>query len=404
MNSYILATYLVTSSKNDFTKKAQGIAVGLTVGSWTDLPIAKQERMQPHLGKVEKIEELTSTVVGMYQALITIAYPTINFTPDIPSLLTTIFGKLSMDGSIRLIDIQVPVEWAKHYPGPKFGIEGVRAALGVFDRPLLMSIFKSCIGLDVEELAEQFYQQALGQVDLIKDDEIFFADTHAPFLTRIQACRDAAERASDRTGQKLLYAVNLTGPVTEMVDKAKRAIEVGASCLLVNVLPLGYDILQRLAEDPNITVPIMAHPALAGAMYGSELYGIAAPVLLGTLMRMAGADLVLHPSAYGSVAMEKSETLKIAQQLHSDHPVFKRAFAVPSAGIHPGLVPLLYEDLGQDLIVNAGGGIHGHPQGAAAGGRAFRAGIEAVVQRKSLEESALENEALRIALDTWGKK
>ncbi|UOF90455.1 2,3-diketo-5-methylthiopentyl-1-phosphate enolase [Fodinisporobacter ferrooxydans] len=404
MENYVLATYRIQSESYDFAKKAQGIAMGLTVGSWTDLPLAKQEMMQQHLGQVADIRELPAVYDNLYAAEIQIAYPVINFSPDIPAILTTVFGKLSMDGKVRLIDLQIPDTFARQFPGPKFGIQGVREILGVQDRPLLMSIFKSGVGMELKELADQFYQQALGGVDLIKDDEIFFSETYAPFAERVRACRDKGLEAAETTGQRVLYAANLSGPVTKMIDKAKYAIEAGANALLLNVLPYGYDILQRLAEDPDIPVPLVAHPALSGALYGSADYGIAAHIILGTLMRMAGADLVLYPSPYGSVAMERGETLKIAGQLRSEHAYFKQAFAVPSAGIHPGLVPMLFEDLGMDLIVNAGGGVHGHPMGPAAGGQAFRQAIAAVLAGQSLERAAESQEELRIALQVWGKK
>jgi len=400
---FVHVTYLAHGKPGtDWNKKAQGIAVGLTVGSWTDLPEARKEAMQKHLGHVVSAEAVGTDANGLEKALLTIAYPTVNFTPDVPALLTSVFGKLSMDGKIRLVDINLPTEFQSKFPGPKYGIEGIRQQLNAYDRPLLMSIFKSVIGYDTETIAEQFYQQALGGVDLVKDDEIFFDETYAPFEKRIEACRRAAERAQQETGKFTLYAANLTGPVTDIFDKARRAVDAGANALLLNVLTYGYDVLHRLAADPKITVPIMAHPALAGAFYPSEHYGITAPVLLGKLLRITGADFVLYPSAYGSVAMEREETLKIAASLTSQDSALKRAFPVPSAGIHPGLVPFLYEDLGNDQIINAGGGVHGHPAGSAAGGRAFNAAIQAVVNGKTLAEAAETSSELKTALDLWG--
>ncbi|TCP55510.1 2,3-diketo-5-methylthiopentyl-1-phosphate enolase [Tumebacillus sp. BK434] len=401
---FVHVTYLAHGKPGtDWQKKAQGIAVGLTVGSWTDLPEARKDAMQKHLGHAVRAEEIGQDAHGLSQALLTVAYPTINFTPDIPALLTSVFGKLSMDGKIRLVDIELPPAFQSKFPGPKYGIDGIRQQLGIENRPLLMSIFKSVIGYDIDALAEAFYQQALGGVDLVKDDEIFFDETYAPFEKRIEACRLSAERAKEQTGKFTLYAANLTGPVTEIFDKAHRAVDAGANALLLNVLTYGYDVLHRLAADPKITVPIMAHPAMAGAMYPSEQYGIAAPVLLGKLMRIAGADFVLYPSAYGSVAMERGETLKIAEALRTEHSGLNRSFPVPSAGIHPGLVTKLYADLGNDQIINAGGGVHGHPGGSAAGGRAFVAAIDAVVAGKTLAEAAEHAPELKTALELWNK-
>lgn len=399
---FVIAVYLVQGNGVNFHKKAQGIAVGLTVGSWTDLPAERQEQMAKHLGQVVHVDELGEDEQGNRQALLRIAYPIHNFTPDIPALLTTVFGKLSMDGTIRLVDLELPISFSKQFPGPKFGIEGVRNLLGVHNRPLLMSIFKSCIGYDTDTFAKLFHQQAIGGVDLVKDDEIFFDDSYAPFEKRIKACRKMSDQTAEETGKKVLYAVNLTGPVTEMADKAKRAIASGANALLLNVLAYGYDVLHRLAADPDVNVPIMAHPALSGAMYAAPHHGIAASVLLGKLMRLAGADLVLYPSPYGSVAMERQETLTIARELREAKSGLRPAFPVPSAGIHPGLVPRLYEDLGNDQVINAGGGIHGHPEGTVAGGRAFVAAIEATVKGTPFSAAAKDNQELAKALALWG--
>jgi len=400
MAERILVTYL-TQGK-DLRKKAEAIAVGMTVGSWTDLPAAKQEALRPYLGEAVEANVMETLENGEQRGLITVAYPTGNFTPDIPSLLTCVFGKLSMDGKIKLVDIQFPASFLTHFPGPKYGIEGLREQLGVHDRPLLMSIFKSCLGLPFADLKTQFRAQALGGVDLVKDDEIFFVDDQAPFLERIRAFREIGREAAEQTGKPILYAANLTGPTHELLDRAKRAVEAGAQCLLFNVLAYGFDVLHRLAADPEVTVPIMAHPALAGAYYPSPDYGIAAPLLLGKLLRLAGADLVLFPSPYGSVAMEKAQALQLAANLTDTAMPLKRPFPVPSAGIHPGLVPQLYADFGLEQVVNAGGGIHGHPGGAAAGGQAFVDAIAATVRGVSLEEAAKGSEPLAQALAKWG--
>ncbi|UYZ14233.1 2,3-diketo-5-methylthiopentyl-1-phosphate enolase [Brevibacillus sp. WF146] len=396
----ILVTYL-TQAK-DLRKKAEGIAVGMTVGTWTDLPAAKQAELKPYLGEAVDTQPLETRENGETRGLITVSYPVRNFTADIPSLLTGIFGKLSMDGKIKLIDVQFPEAFLNGFPGPRFGIDGLRERLGVHDRPLLMSIFKSCLGMPFDDLKAQFRAQALGGVDLVKDDEIFFADDRAPFLERIKAFKQIAAETEAQTGKPVLYAANLTGPVHELNERAKRAVEAGADCLLFNVLAFGFDALHRLAADPDVSVPIMAHPALAGAFYPSPDYGIATPLLLGKLMRIAGADLVLFPSPYGSVALDKAEALRLAEHLTAPLHGMRRAFPVPSAGIHPGLVPQLYEDFGQDQVVNAGGGIHGHPGGATAGGRAFVAAIEAVVAGRSLADAAAESPELAAALEKWG--
>jgi len=410
-NAYTTATYRVFDEKADFQKKATGIAVGLTVGSWTELPEVKKQHMEKHLGQVVSVLEHEpeagaepGSLAAERYADITIAYPDINFSRDIPALLVTTFGKLSMDGRIKLLDLNVSENFRAGCPGPKFGTDGVRKLLNVHDRPLLMSIFKSVIGYELPELKEQFYQQALGGVDLIKDDEILFENPLTPIEKRVEACMAAAREAEKETGQKLLYAVNITGRTSQLRSQAKIAIDAGANALLFNVLAYGFDALQELAEDPEINVPIASHPAMSGAMYPSAYYGIAPQLLLGKLMRLAGADLVLFPSPYGSVVMPKEQTVAIRDALVSEEAGVKTSFPVPSAGIHPGLVPLIMRDFGLQSVVNAGGGIHGHPMGTAAGGRAFRQAIDATLHGIPLEQYAGQpgHEELKTAIERWG--
>ncbi|MCL6592859.1 MAG: 2,3-diketo-5-methylthiopentyl-1-phosphate enolase, partial [Alicyclobacillus sp.] len=277
----------------------------------------------------------------------------------------------------------------------------VRDRLGVAGRPLLMSIFKSCIGLSLEELTEQFAEQVRGGADLVKDDEIFFHEKLAPPELRIRAYQEVLRQVYEETGQRTLYAVNLTGPVSSLRDRARRLCELGAGALLLNVFAYGLDVLQELASDPEVTVPLLAHPAVSGAMYAAPDYGIAASILLGQFLRLAGADVVIYPSAYGSVTLQQEEGAAVLRYLREDNGL-KPALPAPSAGIHPGLVPLLLRDLGIDAVVNAGGGIHGHPAGARAGGRAFRAAIDAAVQGRPLAEAAEQSPELAAALAKWG--
>jgi 2,3-diketo-5-methylthiopentyl-1-phosphate enolase len=454
--SYCVATYRCFDEKADFRKKAESIAVGLTVGSWTELPATKKKEMEKHLGQVLSVDvhEPENGDPAERYADIRIAYPDVNFSADIPALLVTVFGKLSMDGRIRLIDLHFSPSFISRFPGPKFGLKGVRDLLGVHDRPLLMSIFKSVIGHDLDELGAQFYGQAAGGVDLIKDDEILFENPLTPIEKRVETCMQAARRAQAETRQKLLYAVNVTGPASGLAAQAKKAIAAGANALLLNVLAYGFDTLRELAADPDIRVPIAAHPALAGAIYPSPHYGIAASVLLGKLMRLAGADLVLFPSPYGSVVMPKEENMAIRDALlteraddyicrgqdsgveasgvglhrevaargadaaearsaaghgagtpaSADAVPLRASIPVPSAGIHPGLVPWIVRDFGVDVVVNAGGGIHGHPMGTAAGGRAFRQAIDAVMSGAGLTDYARNHPELAAAIERWGAK
>ncbi|WP_046176487.1 2,3-diketo-5-methylthiopentyl-1-phosphate enolase [Domibacillus indicus] len=395
--SEVIATYRLFDQKGAFEKKAEGIALGLTIGSWTDLPLLEQKQLKHHKGRVLAVRETGRETAYGWEADIDIAYPAANFSADLPAILVTVFGKLSLDGAVQLMNLSFSDELARQFPGPKFGVEGIREKTGAYSRPLLMSIFKGVIGRDLAYMEEQLQAQIAGGIDIVKDDEILFDNPLTPFEERVKL----GKRVIEESGKKALYAVNLSGRTSELKEKARKGIELGATAFLFNVFAYGLDVLQELAEDPEVNVPIMAHPAVSGAFTSAPHHGFSTELMLGKLVRMAGADFTLFPSPYGSVALERSAALKTAQ-MALEQSSFKQTFPVPSAGIHPGLVPVLFEDFGTDSIINAGGGVHGHPNGAAGGGRAFRQAVNAVISGQELTEAAKNNEDLRLALELWG--
>jgi 2,3-diketo-5-methylthiopentyl-1-phosphate enolase len=399
----IEVTYKVQSEKPiDVEKKAKGIALGQTTDTWTPNERSGLKKLEKHRGVVLKVlqdsgapglqsNSLTGAQehgnTGAHQYLITIGYPPANTENDIPSLLTMIFGKISLDGQIRLEDIVFPPAYLKG-KGPRFGIEGIRKQVGQRSRPLTMAIFKPCVGLTPKELAGMFYELAMGGMHLVKDDEILPDLSICPTEKRLEACLEAGEKARKQTKRRTLYAVNLTGPVSQLQSKARRLAKEGAECFLLNVLSYGYGVLEELRE---VGVPIMAHPALAGGLCGSPNTGMSYRVVLGSLMRLGGADIVLFPSSYGTVALPKPETDAITQALTQPSPL-RKSFPGPSAGIHPGLVPKILEDYGNDVIINAGGGVHGHPNGTRAGALAFQQAIQGQKEAPELSQ----------ALTLWG--
>ncbi|OIO61158.1 MAG: hypothetical protein AUJ55_01110 [Proteobacteria bacterium CG1_02_64_396] len=387
MSEPILVRYRLLGCPDEATalKKGESVAVGMTVGSWTDLPAAEQEAMRPYKGSA-----VASGMEAGGDAWVEVAYPAGNFPARLPALLTCVFGKLSLDARVQLADVTLPPTFAAGFPGPQFGIRGVRERAGISGRPLLMSIFKSGLGMSLEDFAQAFAEQADGGVDLIKDDEIVF-DTRA--FERIRAVAPIVE-ARARSGRPLIYAVNLGGPVEELTTRARCLVEAGAGALLLNVAAYGFDSLHSLAAA-KLGVPLLAHPAVAGAITGIDRH-----LILGKFMRWCGADLVLFPGAYGSLAIPQSDAEAIKAALVSASKLHRRSWPVPSAGIHPGMVARLQADFGNDYVVNAGGAIHGHPLGVQGGVVAFRQAIARV--SGGMELAGADEPELKAALEKWG--
>ncbi len=374
----------------DAQKQAMVIALGQTVGTWDASFAHRESSFLAHKAEVVKVQ--TNSTDG--SATATVRFPVANVEGDIASLLTMIFGKYSMAGPAKVVAICLPKEYGQR---PKFGITGVRSLLNTPSRPLVMAIYKPALGLSAADYAQILSQVAEAGLDIIKDDEIMGNLDSAPTLERLKACRPVIEAAQQRNGRSLLYAVNVTGRADQLLAQAKQLVAAGANALLLNVLSYGFSVLEALAADPEISVPIFAHPALAGAWCGAPDHGFSYSALLGTLFSYAGADAVLYPAHYGSLPFEADEEFQIRDALRS-----RNVFPVPSAGIHPGVVPKAIADYGKDVILNAGTGIMDHPDEPAAGVRAFFEALEQAQPGQSFQLAQIPEGPLRRALEKWG--
>lgn len=408
-DNHIVATYLYqTAAKVDIHKLALALSEEQSSGTWVELPHETNEVRQRHAGKIIAIWEVPDyehavpedTVARNW--VLQFAYPVHNIGPQIPLMLTTVHGNIASAGRLKLLDLHFPKSYVGQFKGPKFGIDGMRKLLGVPDRPLLHAMIKPSIGLTPEESAEAFYQTALGGADAVKDDELVVSHPWSHFLDRVKQHGAAAKAVYEKTGHKTLYFVNITDRADRLVENAHRAIEAGASALMVNYLVVGISALSILADDPSINVPILAHLDFSGAMYVAPWSGVSSHLVLGKLPRLAGADIVVYPCPYGKFPLLASKHLRIAQALTSPFYDIARIWPMPGGGVHPGMVPLLFQDMGRDFMVGAGGPVHGHPMGPAAGARALRQAIDAVMEGVPLSAAAEKQSELKAAIELWG--
>ena len=374
----------------DARRQAEIIAVGQTAGTWDERFRHRETALRAHLAEVVRIDE---GLGGGYRA--TIRFPRSNMDHGLGSLLTMIFGKYSLAGPAKVINLRLPADIGQPV---RYGLQGIRERLGNPRRPLVMGIFKPALGLGAADHAAILAEVATAGLDIIKDDEILPNLPAAPTLERWRACRPVIAARRDLTGQDLLYAVNLSGNAREVLDLARQLVAEGANALLLNVLAYGYPLLEALVADPEITVPIFAHPALAGACCGAAEYGFSYASILGTLMAYGGADAVLYPAHYGSLPFAEADEWAIVQQLRA-----RGVAPVPSAGVHPGMVGRILNDYGEAVILNAGTGIMDHPQGPATGVLAFREAIARWQNQELLDPANLPEGPLRAAIAKWGQ-
>ena len=125
---------------------------------------------------------------------------------------------------------------------------------------------------------------------------------------------------------------------------------------------------------------------------------------LAVLVRLCGGDQLHTGTAKGKMESDIDEVTEINTFLRSKWFDFKTTFPVASGGLYPGVVPSELQAFGNDIILQAGGGIHGHPAGTVAGAQAMRQAVDAVMKRVSLEKYASNHAELAQALQKWGRK
>ncbi len=336
-------------------KMAVQIATGQTLGF---IP----EDLQYYSRYVGRIQ---SAEVQLDRGHAKILFPATLFGGDIAGMLTVLFGKISFAPGLRLESVTGDHLYLKSLKGPKIGLQGIRTVVGKANgsKPLLMAILKPGIGPSDDKIAEQFGRLVSAGTDLVKDDE-----------TRIDLTLDDAQRRLEKVltaGRgKGMYVSHLSGPGFELRDRALKLQRSGAQAFLFCPYTYGISLLQGLCSDPEIKVPIFAHPAFTGIM-GCGPSSVSPAVLLGTLMRWSGCDAVLFPSPYGSIALPKSEAIMVHEALICSEGDLKMVASVPSAGIMPEFVARICEDFGSDVVVNAGTGMARTGGSIEDGARAF---------------------------------
>jgi 2,3-diketo-5-methylthiopentyl-1-phosphate enolase len=407
-DDYVIGTYLVSyTAALPIPIIAPMLAVEQSTGTWVPVPGETLEVRCQHIAKVIGVYEVPDYEFAVppnlqtRQWFVQIAYPEVNIGEQLPMLLTTVVGNISMGGDIKLVDIRLPKKYVAGFKGPKFGIEGIRKILGVKKRPLLNNMIKPCTGYRLKVGADLFRKAALGGCDVIKDDELIADASFNSVLGRVKRYMQIEKQVYEEKGEHTLYTVNITDKIPKVFENARRAVELGCNALMINYLAVGFPVMQALAEDPSINVPILAHMDVAGALYMSPWHGLSSHLVLGKLPRLAGADIVVIPAPYGKAPVIDYKFRNVARNLAFPLYHLKPTFPMASGGITPSMVPTVMAALGNDIVIGSGGGIHAHPKGPVAGGKAFRQAIDATMKGIPLSEYAKDHQELAIALKEW---
>jgi ribulose-bisphosphate carboxylase large chain len=286
------------------------------------------------------------------------------------------------------------------FKGPRFGIEGIRTLTGVKDRPFTGTIIKPKLGLKEREHASVAYEAWTGGVDIVKDDENLASMRFNKFEDRIKETLKLRDKAEEETGEKKIYMPNVTAETREMLRRAEIVNAEGGEYVMIDILTSGWSALQTL-RDESLELVIHAHRAGHAALTRNKRHGISMKVI-AKVARLIGVDQI-HIGTFGVGKMEGSpkEDLEYRDALIEDIGK-KAALPVASGGLHPGIVEKLLKISGIDIVIQMGGGIHGHPGGTVKGAMALRQAVEAFTSSISLADYAKEHRELREVLDRWG--
>jgi len=398
--SYYLKDRLEGEKFLDHLSLVQSMGLEGSTGTWEKVDEDTEEVRQALSSKMVGYHEIPCEDRYTKAAVIQLAFPIQAWGDNVPMMLLAIAGNcFAYSKNIMLTDLFIGKELLKKFQGPKFGIEGIRKLTGVKERPLSLHIIKPKMGMTPDQTANQVRLTAAGGADMCKDDEMLSDAYNNTMEQRLPKVMDAINRAADKTGKKMIYLCSITDAPEKMLDKARRAVDLGANGLLV-AYSAGLASLRQLTSHPDIQIPVMLHGSHMIAM----MKQVAWPVL-AKLCRLCGADMMLTPTMWSSIPMVSLEEglrtsfVKLASWGH-----IKRTFPMPCAGVYPGLAEVLIGEYGPDIVIPAGGGMLGHPEGYTAGAQSWQQAISAVMEGVPLPEAAKKpkNKALRGALEKWG--
>jgi len=388
----LLCDFYVEPEGISLKEAAGGVAAESSVGTWTELTTIK-----PY------VEKLAARVFSINGNNIRVAYPIELFEPgNMPNILSSVAGNvfgLRALKNLRLNDISLPRELVQSFKGPKYGICGIRELLGVNDRPLVGTIIKPKLGLKTKDHAKVAYDAWAGGCDVVKDDENLSSQRFNPFDDRVLETLEMRDRAEEETVEKKVYMVNITSETEEMMKRAQFVKDHGGRYLMIDILTCGFSALQTIREQ-DFGLVIHAHRAGHAAFTKNTKHGVSMKVI-AKVARIIGVDQLHVGTVVGKMSETREEVSENCEALKTDMYGLNEVLPVASGGLYPGLVPALMSFFGNDFVIQAGGGIHGHTDGTVSGAMAMRQAVDAVLYGVSLKEYAKTHKELQTALELW---
>jgi len=426
----VLCAFRITPQEGvDAIEAAAAVAGESSTATWTVVWTDRLTPYEHYQAKAYSVEEVPGTP-GQYIALI--AYDIDLFEEgSIANLTSSIIGNVfgfKPLKALRLEDMRIPVAYVKTFPGPPHGIVMEREYLDKFGRPLIGATTKPKLGLSAKNYGRVVYEALRGGLDFTKDDENINSQPFMRWRDRYVHAMEAVQRAQAATGEVKGHYLNVTAATMEdMYERAEFAKEVG-SIIIMQDLTVGYTAMSSMSNWCRANGMILhLHRAGHGTYTRQKNHGVSFRVI-AKWCRLLGVDHIHAGTVVGKLEGDPDMIMGYYKTLRDGHVdkdlkqglYFDQDWAslpgvmpVASGGIHAGQMHQLLHYLGEDSILQFGGGTIGHPMGIAAGASANRTAVEAIIQARNegrdyysegpdiLVEAAKGCPELNAALEVW---
>jgi ribulose-bisphosphate carboxylase large chain len=425
----ILAAFRIVPQPGvDAIEAAAAVAGESSTATWT---VVWTDRLTDHKHYQAKAYRV-DPVPGTDQFIARIAYDIDLFEEGsianlTSSIIGNVFGFKALK-SLRLEDMRIPLHYVKTFQGPAHGIVMEREYLDKFGRPILGATVKPKLGLSAKNYGRVVYEALRGGLDFTKDDENINSQPFMRWRDRFAYVMEGVSRAEAATGEVKGSYMNVTAAtMEEMYERAEYAKELGSIIIMID-LTIGYTAIQSMAKWCRANGMILhLHRAGHGTYTRQKTHGVSFRVI-AKWMRLAGVDHIHAGTVVGKLEGDPSTTKGFYDILRNsfipedprygvffdqDWGSMPGVMPVASGGIHAGQMHQLLHYLGEDVVLQFGGGTIGHPMGIAAGATANRVATEAMILARNegrdyyqegpdiLEKAAKGCPELDAALQVW---
>jgi ribulose-bisphosphate carboxylase large chain len=426
----IIALFRVTPQDGvDPIEASAAVAGESSTATWTVVWTDRLTAAEKYRAKCYRVDPVPGTP-GSWFAYI--AYDLDLFEPGsianlTASIIGNVFGFKALK-ALRLEDMRLPVGYVKTFQGPATGIVVERERLDKFGRPLLGATVKPKLGLSGRNYGRVVYEALRGGLDFTKDDENINSQPFMHWRDRFLHCMEAVNKAQAATGEIKGTYLNVTAATMEdMYERAELARDLGSVIVMIDLV-IGYTAIQSMAKWCRKNDMILhLHRAGHSTYTRQKTHGVSFR-LIAKWMRLAGVDHIHAGTVVGKLEGDPNTTrgyYDVCREgfnpMQLEHGIFfdqswaslNKVMPVASGGIHAGQMHQLLDLLGEDVVLQFGGGTIGHPMGISAGATANRVALEAMVLARNegsdivregpeiLAKAATTCTPLRQALDVW---